>query len=105
MPVTTPSHTLRISVLLFLLVASVYSLAQSAPAPSDPKSAAAPTDAEMADRVRQEFLHAWEGYKKYAWGHDELRPLSKTPHDWYQGSLMMTPIDALDTMLVMGLKE
>ena len=37
----------------------------------------------MADRVRFEFLHAWQGYKLYAWGHDELRPLSKGSHDWY----------------------
>ena len=22
----------------------------------------------MAERVRQEFLHAWNGYKQYAWG-------------------------------------
>lgn len=24
------------------------------------------------DRVRSEFLHAWNGYKQYAWGHDAL---------------------------------
>jgi mannosidase alpha-like ER degradation enhancer 2 len=54
--------------------------------------------------VREEFLHAWEGYKKFAWGHDALRPLSKTPHDWYGESLWMTPVDALDTMILMGLK-
>jgi len=28
--------------------------------------------AEMAASVRQEFLHAWNGYRQYAWGHDEL---------------------------------
>ncbi len=59
----------------------------------------------MADRVRQEFLHAWHGYKQYAWGHDELRPLSKSYHDWYGTSLDMTPVDALDTMILMGLKN
>lgn len=59
----------------------------------------------MAERVRQEFLHAWQGYKQYAWGHDELRPLSKGYHDWYGTSLYMTPVDALDTMLLMGLKN
>ena len=32
--------------------------------------------AEMAERVRAEALHAWNGYKKYAWGHDALKPLS-----------------------------
>jgi Glycosyl hydrolase family 47 len=60
---------------------------------------------ELANRVRQEFLHAWNGYKKYAWGHDELKPLSKSFHDWYGVSLYMTPIDAMDTMYLMGLSE
>jgi ER degradation enhancer, mannosidase alpha-like 2 len=59
---------------------------------------------ETADRVRQEFLHAWNGYRKYAWGHDVLMPLSRKPHDWYSHSLLMTPVDGLDTMIVMGLK-
>ncbi len=61
--------------------------------------------AEMADKVRQEFLHAWNGYRKYAWGHDALKPLSHRPFDWYSHSLLMTPVDGLDTMIVMGLKE
>lgn len=55
--------------------------------------------------VRSEFLHAWRGYKKYAWGHDDLKPLSKTYHDWYEQPLLMTPVDALDTMILMGLKD
>lgn len=80
-------------------------MAQAAPSASSQKPGASPTDAEMAERVRQEFVHAWEGYKKYAWGHDELKPLGKSYQDWYAGSLMITPIDALDTMLVLGLKE
>ena len=60
---------------------------------------------QLAAEVRAEFLHAWNGYKKYAWGHDDLKPLSKTHHDWYAEPLLMTPVDALDTMLIMGLKE
>ena len=61
--------------------------------------------AEMADRVRAEALHAWNGYKQYAWGHDALKPLSRQPFDWYgQGhTLLMTPVDALDTLTLMGL--
>ncbi|MDQ1591024.1 MAG: degradation enhancer, mannosidase alpha-like 2 [Pyrinomonadaceae bacterium] len=61
--------------------------------------------ARVAEQVRAEFLHAWRGYERYAWGHDALRPLSKAPHDWYKESLLMTPVDALDTMILMGLKE
>jgi len=61
--------------------------------------------AVTAARVRTEFLHAWDDYVKYAWGHDELMPLSKKPRDWYGQSLLMTPVDALDTLIVMGLKD
>jgi mannosidase alpha-like ER degradation enhancer 2 len=57
----------------------------------------------LAARVRTEFLHAWNNYERYAWGHDALRPLSKTAHDWYGQSLLMTPVDALDTLVLMHL--
>jgi mannosidase alpha-like ER degradation enhancer 2 len=70
-------------------------------------AAAAPaqTRSPYADSVRAQFLHAWNGYRTNAWGHDALKPLSRTPHDWYGTSLLMTPVDAFDTMLLMGLKE
>jgi ER degradation enhancer, mannosidase alpha-like 2 len=58
---------------------------------------------QLAMRVRTEFLHAWNNYERYAWGHDALRPLSKTGHDWYGQSLLMTPVDALDTLILMHL--
>src|SRR4026209_923938 len=59
---------------------------------------------ERAAAVRTEFLHAWNDYKKYAWGHDDLKPLSKSYRDWYAEPLLMTPVDALDTMILMGFK-
>ena len=58
---------------------------------------------QLANQVKAEFLHAWHGYEKYAWGHDDLKPLSKTHHDWYAQPLLMTPVDSLDTMILMGL--
>jgi mannosidase alpha-like ER degradation enhancer 2 len=60
---------------------------------------------QLAAEVRSEFMHAWSGYKKYAWAHDDLKPLSKSYHDWYAEPLLMTPVDALDTMILMGFKE
>jgi hypothetical protein len=57
----------------------------------------------LAERVKSEVLHAWRNYERYAWGHDALRPLSKTSHDWYGQSLLMTPVDALDTLILMNL--
>jgi hypothetical protein len=59
----------------------------------------------MAAKVKAEFLHAWNGYKKYAWGYDALQPLTKKPHNWYKKSLLMTPVDAFDTMILMDLTE
>src|SRR6478672_6725843 len=64
-----------------------------------------PNRQKLAAEVRAEFQHAWNGYKKYCWGHDDLKPLTKTCHDWYAEPLLMTPVDALDTMILMGLHD
>lgn len=58
---------------------------------------------EYAEKVKHAFLDAWNAYKKYAWGKDDLKPLSKTFRNWYDESLLMTPVDAFDTMILMGL--
>lgn len=55
------------------------------------------------EAVRDAFRHAWKGYKDYAWGHDELKPISKSFGEWF--SLGLTLIDSLDTMWILGLKE
>jgi ER degradation enhancer, mannosidase alpha-like 2 len=60
---------------------------------------------EMAAKVIDACRHGWEGYKQYAWGSDELRPLTKTPRNWYSRSLLMTPVDAYDTFILLGLKK
>jgi len=80
--------------------------AGSGPAPNAPaQTPKAASSAEMAKHVREQFLHAWNGYKQFAWGHDEVKPLSKSYRDWHSGSLCMTPVDALDTMILMGLDD
>lgn len=43
-------------------------------------------------------------YSKYAWGHDELMPVSDNYID-NSGHVGMTLIDSLDTLWLMGLKE
>ena len=107
---------LRFAAVLLMAVMARPSAAQTTPANSTspisptpqsatPTAADLPSDAEMAERVRQEFRHAWDGYKQYAWGHDALKPLSKTYHDWYGVPLLMSPVDGLDTMILMGLND
>ncbi|KAM4575763.1 mannosidase, alpha, class 1B, member 1b isoform 2-T4 [Odontesthes bonariensis] len=61
------------------------------------------SEASRQEAVREAFRHAWKGYKDYAWGHDELRPISKSYSEWF--GLGLTLIDALDTMWILGLKQ
>jgi mannosyl-oligosaccharide alpha-1,2-mannosidase len=58
---------------------------------------------ERQSAVVAAFKHAWKGYKKYAWGHDHLKPITGTFHDWF--NLGLTIVDALDTIYIMGLTE
>ncbi len=60
---------------------------------------------EICAKVRDACRHAWEGYKKYARGFDDLRPLTKNGRNWYRQSLLMTPVDAFDTFILLGLKK
>ena len=60
---------------------------------------------KTAEKVKAEVLHAWQGYKQYAWGHDDLKPLSKTYRDWYQEPFYMTAVDSLDTLILLGFKD
>ena len=54
--------------------------------------------------VKESFVHSWEGYKRAAWLHDEVRPLSGTFKDPFAG-WAATLVDALDTLWIMGLRE
>ena len=59
---------------------------------------------QLAAQVKTEFQHAWSSYRRLAWDHDELKPVSGTAHDWYPPTVVyMTPVDSLDTMLLMHL--
>ena len=59
---------------------------------------------EMCAKVKLATQHAWKGYKDYAWGADDLKPLTKTSKTWYKKSMLMTPVDAFDTFTLLGLK-
>lgn len=53
--------------------------------------------------VVEAFKHAWKGYKEFAWGHDNLKPMSMGSHDWF--GLGLTIVDSLDTLYIMDLQE
>lgn len=96
--VETMKRFVALFIALLLFASSTLALAQQ------PRAGASVNRRRLAGRVRAEFLHAWSGYKQYAWGHDDLRPLTKTFYDWYGQPILMTPVDSLDTMILMGMK-
>ena len=53
--------------------------------------------------VVKALKYSWSGYKKYAWGHDNIKPISKGYHEWF--GLGLTIVDSLDTLYMMGLNE
>lgn len=60
---------------------------------------------QYAERVKEAFLKGWNAYHDYAWGMDAANPISKSGHNWYSKSLLMTPVDAYSTMCLMNLTE
>uniref|UniRef100_H0WK16 alpha-1,2-Mannosidase n=1 Tax=Otolemur garnettii TaxID=30611 RepID=H0WK16_OTOGA len=59
------------------------------------------------EKIKEMMQFAWQSYKRYAMGENELRPLTK---DGYEGNMFgglsgATVIDSLDTLYLMELKE
>ena len=53
--------------------------------------------------VRNVFKRAWRSYEKYAWGMEELKPMSNRSHNWL--GLGATLVDCIDNELIFGTKE
>jgi len=54
--------------------------------------------------IKNAMVHAWGGYKKYAFGCDELKPVSgECNRNWNE--LGNTLVDSLDTLWLMGLRK
>ncbi|KAI3552259.1 glycosyl hydrolase family 47 [Colletotrichum filicis] len=54
--------------------------------------------------VRDVFIRSWNSYKKFAWGRDELAPVSAGAKDTF-GGWAATLVDSLDTLWIMELKD
>eukprot|EP01079_Euglenida_sp_SAG-EU17-18_P005832 gene5832-1039_t len=63
-----------------------------------------PLVAEQRSRVKAAFARAWGGYTRYAFGHDELSPLTNATNDSW-GGFGITLVDSLDTLILMGMQE
>uniref|UniRef100_A0A4W4ESQ7 alpha-1,2-Mannosidase n=1 Tax=Electrophorus electricus TaxID=8005 RepID=A0A4W4ESQ7_ELEEL len=66
-----------------------------------------PETKEKRAKIKQMMQFAWDNYKRYAWGANELRPVSKQGHSSNLfGSLKgATIVDALDTLYIMEMYD
>jgi hypothetical protein len=62
----------------------------------------APSNARQI-AVRDATRHAWKAYRTFAWGYDELQPISKTSSAWF--GLGLTIVDGIDTLYIMNMTE
>ncbi|MCJ1461897.1 hypothetical protein MMC07_000496 [Pseudocyphellaria aurata] len=59
---------------------------------------------QKLETIKGAFATSWNGYKKNAWMHDELSPVSGLYRDPFCG-WAATLVDTLDTLWIMGMKE
>ncbi|XP_061530615.1 mannosyl-oligosaccharide 1,2-alpha-mannosidase IA isoform X1 [Phycodurus eques] len=66
-----------------------------------------PETNERREKVKEMMKFAWDNYKQYAWGKNELRPLTKNGHigNMFGGLRGASIIDSLDTLYIMGLLD
>jgi len=67
-----------------------------------------PTTRDRRNFVKKMMKHAWTNYVQYAWGKNELRPISQRGHTasvFGSSSMGATIVDSLDTLYIMGMEE
>lgn len=65
-------------------------------------------DESRRNFIREMMRHAWHGYATYAWGFNEVRPISKLPHTesvFGSEKLGASIVDGIDTLYIMGLSD
>lgn len=63
---------------------------------------------QRREKVKEMMKYGWDNYVRYAWGKNELRPITKKGHSAsIFGTSMMgaTIVDGLDTLYIMGLHD
>ncbi|XP_066586398.1 mannosyl-oligosaccharide 1,2-alpha-mannosidase IA-like [Prorops nasuta] len=63
---------------------------------------------QRREKVKEMMKHGWENYVRYAWGKNELKPISKKGHSasiFGSSTMGATIVDGLDTLYIMGLHQ
>lgn len=70
------------------------------PSPKTLSKTPSPVLKPRQTKIAAAFQHAWDGYSKYCFGHDSLRPVTNTCEDEF-GGLGATALDALSTAIML----
>ncbi|XP_019399401.1 PREDICTED: mannosyl-oligosaccharide 1,2-alpha-mannosidase IB [Crocodylus porosus] len=63
---------------------------------------------EKRNKIKEMMKHAWDNYRQYGWGHNELKPIARKGHStniFGNSQMGATIVDALDTLYIMGLHD
>ncbi|KAG7213150.1 hypothetical protein KM043_002465 [Ampulex compressa] len=63
---------------------------------------------QRREKVKEMMKHGWDNYVRYAWGKNELRPITKRGHSasiFGASNMGATIVDGLDTLYIMGLHD
>lgn len=58
----------------------------------------------IRNEIEAAFKISWHAYRTYAWGYDEIKPMDAGKNNRW-GGVAVTMIDALDTAILMNMKE
>ncbi|XP_062322417.1 mannosyl-oligosaccharide 1,2-alpha-mannosidase IA isoform X1 [Osmerus eperlanus] len=74
---------------------------------TEPGTASDPQTLLRREKVKEMMKFAWDNYKQYAWGKNELRPLTRNGHigNMFGGLRGASIVDSLDSLFIMGLLE
>jgi hypothetical protein len=68
-----------------------------------------PDNTKRREKIKEMTMFAWKNYKQYAWGKNELKPVSRSGHTpgifGNADNLGASLVDALDTLYIMGYKD
>ncbi|KAI4494867.1 hypothetical protein M0804_001068 [Polistes exclamans] len=63
---------------------------------------------QRREKIKEMMKHGWDNYVRYAWGKNELRPITKKGHSasiFGTSTMGATIVDGLDTLYIMGLHD
>ncbi|CAL8110468.1 unnamed protein product [Orchesella dallaii] len=108
---------MKVAVILFVATCVVFSMTKASPLvgkpPAKPLITQGGEDPDPIIRQRRDFVKqmmkdAWDDYERYAWGQNELKPISQTGQNggiFGNAEIAATAIDSLDTLYIMEMMD